>query len=107
MRGYDFVDDEEEKTSCPIGAQCEKDTKVLYHAYFALVLTFKKLSEQFVHGNFSNGIQELQTAAKQNFLKLFQSRLSLSEEDLGKMLEEFEFLTHAHKYNAYGQISDG
>jgi len=46
MRGYKFSqDDEEEKSSCSIGAQCEKDTKVLYHAYFALVLTFKKLSE--------------------------------------------------------------
>lgn len=57
MRGYHFVEeDEEEKSACPIGAQNEKDTKVLYHAYFALVITFKKLSDQFVHGNFKNGI---------------------------------------------------
>jgi len=54
MKGYAFVEDEDQQMPCPTGAQHEKDTRLLYHAYFSLVLTYKKLSEQFLTGHFNN-----------------------------------------------------
>ena len=71
MRDYRFVEDEEQQAPCLLGQQNEKDTRLLFNAYFALITTFKKLSEQFMQGAYTDGPEQFNSAAKTLFEKTF------------------------------------
>lgn len=104
MKGYQFTDDEDLMAPSELGRTCEMDTRLLFNAYFSLILAYKQVSEQYLMGAFGKS-EDLSSQAKSLFEKSLASRLNLSDNELQRLFGKYEFTAHAIEYNAYGRMA--
>lgn len=101
MEGYHFSDDEEERKANSHGKINELNTKVLFNAYIALILTFQNVSESFM--KHQESFEEAKSASFGQFSKLFTSRCQ--ENDIHKLLKngKDDFKLTIKAFNTFGE----